>query len=168
MNHNHHLLRNLVFCIAGCCITFASASDWILRNGWNDQYHPETWVTPVGGNAVNIHYRSWGKTDFWMINTSDAVPVTSGNSYTVTFSLVNAQQYGVSGIKAALVSGWEWSGPTGSYTLVATQGTFTPGQAVTAELSVPADFTGNAYLAGQDVYAWLDRVVERRGEPWPS
>lgn len=149
MNHNHYLVRNVCILIIVCCVGITTASDWIMRNSWSEQNNSSTWITPVGGTAVNVHYRAWGKSDFWLINSSDPISVGSGISYKATYSLINAQKYGVSEVRAALISGWDWSGPTGAYTPVAAQVTFTPGQPVTAVVTVPVSFSGSAYLALQ-------------------
>ncbi|OJJ19220.1 hypothetical protein BKI52_20630 [marine bacterium AO1-C] len=85
------------------------ASNWVVRNGWNDQSNQSGTSSDAG--SLKVGHRAWGQNFLWVINTGKPVQLTANQTYELSFELKKSETMAPKSIEVGWVSDIIWNGP---------------------------------------------------------
>jgi aryl-phospho-beta-D-glucosidase BglC (GH1 family) len=93
------------------CITEAipTATDWVLRNDWTDQFNASDVSTQADG--MHVTHRAWGEDRVYIIETGKSLAVSTTKKYTISFDFKNDAVMTVKNLQIGFATGASGSGP---------------------------------------------------------
>ncbi|HAS39578.1 MAG TPA: hypothetical protein DCS93_03825 [Microscillaceae bacterium] len=85
------------------------ASNWVVRNGWNDQNN-QSGASSGAGN-IKVTHRAWGQNFLWAINTGKPVQLQANQTYELSFELQSSSSMPPASLEMGWVSDIIWNGP---------------------------------------------------------
>jgi hypothetical protein len=131
-----------------CILTEATplASDYVVRNGWFDQYNGSS-VTNENG-ALKVIHRAWGMNELYVIETGKSFNVTNGQIYNVKFDFRDYQTIRAAGVDIGFATGINSNnnGPVLVQPLVSAPAGYSYTNFTTKSLNITSAYTGAVKL----------------------